>query len=56
MLLLTFIVIGINSVPIVLSNFKGDGLKIYGENSIAKSVMRVSLGNQRHEKYQRVLD
>jgi hypothetical protein len=51
MLLLTFLIISITSLPALLSNFKGDGLKMFATNSIAKSLMRISLGNQRHVEY-----
>lgn len=54
-LLITFAIISFNSIPIFLSNFKGNGLMIYGDSSLAKSIMKVSLGNQRHEEYEVVL-
>ena len=47
MLFYTFLIISFVSIPIFLSNFKGNGLNMFGPNSLAKSVMRVSLGNQR---------
>lgn len=48
MLFYTFLIISLNSLPVLLSNFKGNGLNVYGENSIAKALMRFSLGNQRN--------
>lgn len=55
MLFYTFLIISFVSIPIFLSNFKGNGLNMFGPNSLAKAVMRLSLGNQRQEQYEHVL-
>lgn len=55
MLLITFLFISFMSLPIFLSNYKGNGLAIYGENSLTKAIMKLSLGNQRHEEYDTVI-
>ena len=49
LLFYTFLIIGIVSLPALLSNYKGEGLSMYGQESPIKSLMKLSLGNQRSE-------
>lgn len=51
MLFYTFFIITLNSLPVFLSNYKGNGLNMYGDHSLAKSLMRFSLGNQVNLNY-----
>jgi hypothetical protein len=55
MLLLTFLVMSFAALPALLSDLKGDGLRVYASNSVAKSLMQASLGNQRQVEYERLL-
>ena len=48
MLFFTFLILTLNSVPALISNFKGNGLEMYGDESFAKKLMKFSLGNQRY--------
>ena len=51
MLFFVFLILSINSVPTIISNLKGNGLEIYGDDSFAKSLMKLSLANQRNEEF-----
>ena len=48
LLFYTFLIISFFSLPALLSNYKGDGLGIYGQESPIKSIMKLSLGNQKY--------
>ena len=54
MLFYTFLLMSVLSLPALLCIYKGDGLSNLGEDSSIKSLMKLSLGNQRNEQFNKI--